>query len=456
MVLTYDAGGNRKNETLTAGATTAIKSYTWTGLNRLNQVTMPNGASYAYLYDYRMRRIVDRLTPTSIRQVVYSGGLGVQEYVGTTTVISNPATPTVENQRADGMGGGVGGMLYSIRSGQTKFSLSNGRGDVVAQSDSTGAFTWTASYEAFGKRTKETGINLDRQRANTKEEDPTGLLNEGFRYRDLETGVWLSRDPAGFVDGPNLYAYVLQNPWTSFDPDGLYLRDIYNFLDQDVAVPVAKFTARLADATIATIGGFCAGREQQQYHQKPCQIFGTIEKPTEQLIAERSDRGGELIDTFGALVVPEVKGGKSGISPGERATAWGARFRDVGMTPEATAKQNALPKGGNNAITQAAAVNGSKLHADKPGMLPEQLRAKMPDTQLDFTPPGKRSQDVTVTGGAHPSEYPGSTWPVGVNKGDFKPDTLSGIKTFIRDLSKKWNNEPTVRIPYDPKTGKLK
>ncbi len=42
-----------------------------------------------------------------------------------------------------------------------------------------------------------------------------------MRYRDLETGVWLTRDPAGFVDGPNLYAYVRQNPWSKFDPDGL-------------------------------------------------------------------------------------------------------------------------------------------------------------------------------------------------------------------------------------------
>ena len=42
-----------------------------------------------------------------------------------------------------------------------------------------------------------------------------------YAERDLETGVFLSRDPAGFVDGPNLYAYVKQNPWTSFDPLGL-------------------------------------------------------------------------------------------------------------------------------------------------------------------------------------------------------------------------------------------
>lgn len=119
------------------------------------------------------------------------------------------------------MGGGIGGLLHSLRDGAPKYNLGNGRGDIVAQTDQAGALTWTASYEAFGKRPVETGTNADRQRANTKEEDPTGLLWEHFRYRDLETGVWLSRDPAGFVDGPNLYAYVRQNPWSKFDPLGL-------------------------------------------------------------------------------------------------------------------------------------------------------------------------------------------------------------------------------------------
>jgi hypothetical protein len=42
-----------------------------------------------------------------------------------------------------------------------------------------------------------------------------------FAERDLETGVFLSRDPAGFVDGPNVYSYVKQNPWSRFDPHGL-------------------------------------------------------------------------------------------------------------------------------------------------------------------------------------------------------------------------------------------
>jgi RHS repeat-associated protein len=133
------------------------------------------------------------------------------------------------------MGGGVGGLLYSSRStlnsqpSTLRYNLSNGRGDIVAQSDAYAALTWTASYEAYGKRTKETGENKDKQRGNSKDEDPTGLLNEGFRYRDIETGVWLSRDPAGFVDGPNLYAYVKCNPWSKFDALGLYEEDFHYY-----------------------------------------------------------------------------------------------------------------------------------------------------------------------------------------------------------------------------------
>ena len=38
---------------------------------------------------------------------------------------------------------------------------------------------------------------------------------------DLLTGTFITRDPAGIVDGPNEYRYVRQNPWTMFDPDGL-------------------------------------------------------------------------------------------------------------------------------------------------------------------------------------------------------------------------------------------
>lgn len=66
-----------------------------------------------------------------------------------------------------------------------------------------------------------------RLRRLTKDEDPTGLLDEGFRYRDLDTGSFITKDPLGFVDGPNLYTYVVDNPWTHFDPEGLATEDDY-------------------------------------------------------------------------------------------------------------------------------------------------------------------------------------------------------------------------------------
>jgi len=128
-------------------------------------------------------------------------------------------------------GGGIGGVLYTIRDGTTRsYNAYNSRGDVVSKTGDTGAITWQSAYEAFGTRTQEQGSTLDRQKANTKDEDPTGLLNEGMRYRDLEFGLFLTRDPAGFVDGPNVYTFVRQNPWTAFDPDGLeaFTQEVYN------------------------------------------------------------------------------------------------------------------------------------------------------------------------------------------------------------------------------------
>ena len=229
----HDANGNRSAQRVTdlATAGVAVTQYSWDAQDRLSAVVMPDGGVYGYEYDYRTRRIgITRAGGGQADQgttVVFSGGLSLAEWESTASTeppstIADPTSPIVEYHRGPDMGGGVGGLLYSLRGSTPKYNLSNGRGDVVAQSNAAGEVTWTASYEAYGKRTKETGANADKQRANTKDEDPTGLLNEGFRYRDLETGVWLSRDPAGFVDGPNLYAYVQQNPWSKFDAEGMF------------------------------------------------------------------------------------------------------------------------------------------------------------------------------------------------------------------------------------------
>ena len=215
----YDANGNRYQR-LENGSPT--HTYAWDSKNRLIEVTMPAGTS-AYGYDYRTRRVIRNESSAggSSDVITFSGGTSIFERPLNTSV------PTVEYIRGSDWGGGIGGILYTVRGSTESHSAYNSRGDVIAKTDSNGSITWQASYEAFGTRTVETGTNLDRQRANTKEEDPTGLLNEGMRYRDLDTGLFISRDPAGFVDGPNVYTYVRQNPWTSFDPEGLSLKGFF-------------------------------------------------------------------------------------------------------------------------------------------------------------------------------------------------------------------------------------
>ncbi|MBL7011546.1 MAG: RHS repeat-associated core domain-containing protein [Kiritimatiellales bacterium] len=85
--------------------------------------------------------------------------------------------------------------------------------------------SYFALYEAYGTRPYEWGDDPDRQKANTKEEETDlGLLNEGMRYRDLETGTFTTRDPIGYADGPNIYCYVHCNPITKFDAFGLEMK----------------------------------------------------------------------------------------------------------------------------------------------------------------------------------------------------------------------------------------
>ena len=54
-----------------------------------------------------------------------------------------------------------------------------------------------------------------------KERDATGLYYYGYRYYQPWAGRWLSADPAGTVDGLNLFRMVRNNPVTLYDENGL-------------------------------------------------------------------------------------------------------------------------------------------------------------------------------------------------------------------------------------------
>jgi RHS repeat-associated protein len=67
------------------------------------------------------------------------------------------------------------------------------------------------AIKAAAKRYRYTGKERDEE---------TGLSYHSARYYAPWIGRWSSSDPAGLVDGPNLYRYALNNPIRLFDPSG--------------------------------------------------------------------------------------------------------------------------------------------------------------------------------------------------------------------------------------------
>ena len=90
-------------------------------------------------------------------------------------------------------------------------------------------------------------------RYSSKRVDPeTGFIYFGRRYYDPATAKWVTQDPLGDEDGPNLYAYVHNNPLGCIDAEGLFS---FSSLFQDRwAAVVTTVVAAVEVATIVGMG----------------------------------------------------------------------------------------------------------------------------------------------------------------------------------------------------------
>lgn len=216
----YDANGNRRSEETSVDLAILGKDhYTYDSFGRLTQLEIGAGTGgengiYRYAYDHDSRRIGRAAPGQPDRLFSFRGSSPAHEW---TPGSGGGALPGL----AENIGGGVGGRLYSYEGASPVYSFHNPRGDVILQTTDGGSLSYQAVHAAYGLAEEQFGSRAGGYGANSKWHEPAGLINDGYRYRDADTGTFISRDPAGFIDGLNDYGYVRNNPWSAFDPNGL-------------------------------------------------------------------------------------------------------------------------------------------------------------------------------------------------------------------------------------------
>ncbi|MCW5755177.1 MAG: RHS repeat-associated core domain-containing protein, partial [Phycisphaeraceae bacterium] len=84
-------------------------------------------------------------------------------------------------------------------------------------------------------------------------DDAADMSAVRFRWYDAKLGRWVSRDPAGYVDGTSLYQYGQSNSLKYSDPSGLRIGVVPNMKQQD------------RDAIAIMLDDLCPGAKWNHY-----------------------------------------------------------------------------------------------------------------------------------------------------------------------------------------------
>ncbi|WP_416414834.1 RHS repeat protein [Pantoea sp. App145] len=211
----------------------------WTPRGELLKATpvMRDGAAddrESYRYDASSQRILKVNTQkvggsTQLQRVVYLPGLELRttERDGKVTEQLQVMTPGEagraqlrvlhwESGQPEGSGENDGlRWSYDDLTGSCGLEL-DGKGQIISREEyypygGTAVLTSRSQREVAYRTVRYSG----------KERDATGLYYYGYRYYQPWVGRWLSADPAGAVDGLNLFRMVRNNPMTLRDHDGL-------------------------------------------------------------------------------------------------------------------------------------------------------------------------------------------------------------------------------------------
>lgn len=210
----------------------------WTARNALLRVTpvvRDGGAddSESYRYGAGSQRILkvsiqQTKTRRQTQRVLYLPGLELR-----TSKADSTETQSLQVITAGEAGRAQVRVLHwergkpaDIGNDQTRYSYDNLTGSSQLELDGEGNIISLEEYYPYGGTAvwtarNQTEVDHKTIRYSGKERDATGLYYYGYRYYQPWAGRWLSSDPAGTVDGLNLFRMCRNNPVTFKDNDGL-------------------------------------------------------------------------------------------------------------------------------------------------------------------------------------------------------------------------------------------
>lgn len=220
---TFDANGNLTTKTIGGRTWT----YEWNPFNQLISITTAE-QSIVFTYDLSGRRLTKKVESKGSKSKVYryfylnDTEIGCVDEKGTIIELKVPSDPNYPETSPC--------IAIEIEK-ETYVPLCDLQGNIACLIDPQRRKTIESyRFSAFGE---EEIVNArGRVISNSSVDNPwryrgkridseTGLIYFGKRYYDPEVGRWISPDPAGSIDGPNLYAYARNNPVTYVDYFGL-------------------------------------------------------------------------------------------------------------------------------------------------------------------------------------------------------------------------------------------
>lgn len=248
---TYDSNGN-----ITSDGT---RSFSYNDENQLTSVSSGTSYRHDFVYDGfgRKRKRIDHSwsgsswTPVAELRYVYDGRNVIQEHDGG----GNPTVGYTRGWDLSGSfqgAGGIGGMLarshnYSAGTWSTHHGYhADGSGNITAMISTAQAISANYKYDSFGNLISSSGTMAGQNiyRFGSKELNlNAGIYYYGFRFYHPTIQRWLNNDPYGellamlpssqdkvsmdlgtaiveLLEGPNLQAFVENDPINSGDADG--------------------------------------------------------------------------------------------------------------------------------------------------------------------------------------------------------------------------------------------